>query len=88
VLTLARALDARSDGVVVTGPASSAEPGGLVRSLRDDGDLSERVSSVDVADTVYGRVTVVLALDEQDAGGSGRYGQGAGSEAAAPRSGT
>jgi hypothetical protein len=87
VLTLARALDDRSQGVVVTGPLSSAETGGLLQALRGDGDLRERVSSVDVADTPYGQVTVVLALDEQDAGGAGRYGEGPGAEAAAPTTG-
>ena len=85
VLAVARALDDRSDGVVVTGPDSSADPGGLVQALRADNELSDRVSSVDAADTAFGQVTVVLALDEQNAGRSGRYGQGPGSQAAAPQ---
>ncbi|MFN2522292.1 MAG: copper transporter, partial [Mycobacteriales bacterium] len=84
VLTLSRAMDDRSKGVVMGGPRSSAEPGGLVQALRDEGDLLERVSSVDVADTDYGRVVVVLALNEQKSGGSGSYGEGPGSESAAP----
>lgn len=84
VLTLARALDTRSDGVVVAGPVASAEAGGLIEAVRADSDLRERVSTVDVADAPYGQVAVILALDEQDAGGAGRYGQGPGSEAAAP----
>jgi hypothetical protein len=84
VLTLARALDDRSQGVVVTGPVSSADTGGVLQALRSDGELRERVSTVDVGDTPYGQVTVVLALDEQDAGGAGRYGEGPGAEAAAP----
>ena len=87
VLTLARALDDRSQGVVVTGPVTSADTGGLLQALRSDGDLRERVSTVDVGDTPYGQVTVVLALDEQDAGGAGRYGEGPGAEAAAPTNG-
>ena len=87
VLTLARALDDRSQGVVVTGPVASADTGGLLQALRSDGDLRERVSTVDVGDTPYGQVTVVLALDEQDAGGAGRYGEGPGAEAAAPTNG-
>ena len=84
VLTLARALDKRSAGVVVAGPLSSADQGGLLQALRADNDLRDQVSSVDVADTPYGRVTVVLALDEQETGRAGRYGEGPGSEAAAP----
>ena len=84
LLTLSRALDTRSKGVVVAGPTTAADTGGLLQALRGDGDLSERVSSVDAADTPYGQVIVVLALDEQAAGRSGRYGQGAGAQAAAP----
>jgi len=84
VLTLARALDDRSQGVVVAGPLSAAGQGGLLQALRDDNGLRDQVSSVDVADTPYGQVTVVLALDEQETGGSGRYGEGPGAEAAAP----
>ena len=84
VLTLASALDDRSLGVVVAGPLSSADQGGVVQGLRADSGLRDRISSVDVADTPYGQVTVVLALDEQEGGGAGRYGEGPGSEAAAP----
>ena len=84
LLTLSRALDTRSKGVVVAGPETAADTGGLLQALRGDGDLSERVSSVDAADTPYGQVVVVLALDEQAAGRSGRYGQGAGAQAGAP----
>ena len=86
VLTLARALDDRSSGVVVAGPVSSADQGGLLQALRSDNDLREQVSSVDAADTPYGRVAVVLALGEQRTGGAGRYGEGPGSEAAVPAS--
>ncbi|MCU1672644.1 MAG: hypothetical protein JWN77_757 [Frankiales bacterium] len=84
VLTLSRALDDRSSGVVVSGPRGSADPGGLLQALRNDGDLPDRVSSVDVADTEYGRVVVVLALNEQQDGAAGSYGEGPGSESAAP----
>jgi hypothetical protein len=84
LLTLAKALDDRSLGAVVAGPLSSADQGGVLQALRADGDLREQVSSVDVADTPYGQVTVILALDEQEQGRSGRYGEGSGSEAAAP----
>jgi hypothetical protein len=84
VLTLARAMDLRSSGVVAAGPESAADAGGLLAAMRDDGSLSDRVSSVDTADTPYGQLTVVLALREQAGGRSGRYGQGPGSQAAAP----
>src|SRR3954469_6619296 len=84
VLPLAKALDDRSLGAVVAGPLSSAEQGGVLQGLRADTDLRDQVSSVDVADTPYGQVTVILALDEQEQGEAGRYGEGPGSEAAAP----
>jgi hypothetical protein len=84
VLTLARAMDLRSAGVVVVGPESAAGTGGLIEALRRDGGLSDRVSSVDAVDTSYGAVSAILALHEQATGRSGRYGQGPGSQAAAP----
>lgn len=83
-LALMRAMDARSSGAVVVGPESAAGTGGLIRALRDDGRLSDRVSSVDTVDSPFGAVSAVLALREQAAGGAGRYGQGSGSEAATP----
>lgn len=84
VLMLARAMDVRSAGTVVAGPESAAGPGGLIEALRGDGDLSDRVSSVDTIDSTYGAVGAVLALREQAGGRSGRYGQGPGSQAGAP----
>jgi hypothetical protein len=83
-LALLTALDSRSGGAVLVGPESSAGEGGLIAALRDDGPVSRAVSSVDTVDSAYGAVTAVLALREQAAGGSGRYGQGPGAQAAAP----
>jgi copper transport outer membrane protein MctB len=83
-LSLIRAMDVRSSGAVVAGPESAAATGGLIAAVRGEGALSDRVSSVDTVDSSFGAVSAVLALQEQLAGGSGRYGQGPGSEAAAP----
>lgn len=83
-IALVRALDVRSSGAIVAGPESAAGTGGLIAAVRGDGALSDRVSSVDTVDSPFGAVSAVLALQEQVAGGSGRYGQGPGSEAAAP----
>ncbi len=83
-LGLARALDRRSAGLVVAGPDSAADLGGLIKALRDDDALSDAVSSVDAADSPTGRLVVVLALAEQASGSSGRYGQGPGAQAGAP----
>jgi hypothetical protein len=84
VLGLAHALDDRSSGVVVAGPESAAGTGGLIAALRADGNLSDNVSSVDTVDTAYGEVAAILALHEQATGRAGRYGQGPGSDTAAP----
>lgn len=75
---LAAALDAGSDGAVVLGPASSATSGGVVAAVREDGDISELVSTVDTGGTPMGDVTTVLALREQQLGGTGKYGFGDG----------
>jgi hypothetical protein len=84
VLTLARAMDARSAGVVVVGPESAAEPGGLLAAARSDGPLSDRVSTVDTVDAAFGAVSTILALREQLSGSAGSYGQGPGADAAVP----
>ena len=84
VLSLARTLDARSNGVVVAGPETAAGSGGLLEAVRADGSLSDDVSTVDSVDTAYGEVVAVLSLHEQAAGRAGRYGTGPGSQAAAP----
>jgi hypothetical protein len=83
-LALLAALDARSSGAVAAGPVSAAGTGGLLAAVRGNGPLSRTVSSVDTVDTPYGAVSAVLALHEQAAGRSGRYGQGPGAQAAAP----
>ncbi|HEU0103939.1 MAG TPA: copper transporter [Mycobacteriales bacterium] len=84
LLSFAAAFDAAGEGAVVAGPSAAAEEGGVVRALRDDGALSQRVSSVDGADQPQGRLVVVFALREQAEGGSGRYGAGPGAQAAVP----
>ena len=71
-------------GAVVVGPTTAAGDGGLISAVRADATLSRTVSSVDTVDRPYGAVSAVLALREQAAGGSGRYGQGPGAQAAAP----
>lgn len=84
LLVLARQLDARSRGMVVAGPLAATQDNGLLRALRDDAGLSDRLGSVDGADGPTGRNGVVLALEEQVAGGSGSYGTGPGAEAPVP----
>ena len=84
VLSLAAALDARSDGTVVAAPAGSADERGLLHLLREDPAVVRRVSSVDNADRGTGQVSAVLALAEQTAGRAGQYGAGQGASRPMP----
>ena len=84
VLVLAQAFDDRSRGVVVTGPAGSADEGGLVAALRGQSTTAADVSSVDNVDRGLGRVAVVRALDEQGEGRAGQYGSGGGATGPLP----
>ena len=71
---LAAGLDARSDGVVVVGPASSATTGGVLATIRSQQAVAKAVSTIDTGGTPMGDVTTVLALREQSLGGVGSYG--------------
>ena len=84
LLSVVQALDARSRGAVVAGPSEALSEGGVVGAVRADGNLDSRVSTVDNADRVVGQIAVVLALQEQGAGGAGRYGGGPGVTAPLP----
>jgi hypothetical protein len=84
LLSRAHAFDNRSEGVVVAGPAASADPGGLVAALRERSTTAGDVSSVDNADRGLGRVTLVSTLAEQRAGRAGHYGAGPGATAPLP----
>jgi hypothetical protein len=84
VVSLAGALDARSQGAVLAGPAGSSDERGPVRVLRSDDAVAGEVSSVDNADRGTGLVTLVLSLAEQRRGGVGQYGTGEGASTALP----
>lgn len=79
---IAAGLDVTSGGVVVAGPAASADHG-VVRAVRES-DASDQVSSVDALGLPAGRVVTVLALAEQARGGVGQYGMGAAATGAVP----
>ena len=78
LLRVVEAMDAGSSGAVVAGPDLALSPGGLVRAVRESGELDADVSTVDNADQVIGRIAAVLALQEQGTGRAGRYGGGPG----------
>jgi hypothetical protein len=74
VIAVAKALDQASDGEVVSGPPASAEEGGVVYAVRNDGSASSDLSTVDVADEPSGRIATVFALVQQAQGKVGQYG--------------
>ncbi len=73
-LALVDALDTNARGSVLAGPEEAADAGGLIKAMREDGKLAAHTSSVDVADTATGRVSVVFALVAEMGGKSGQYG--------------
>jgi hypothetical protein len=84
LVSLAAELRARAEGLVLAGSAEANVEGGLVRAVRNDAGVDSLVSTVDNADRAVGQVAVVLALVEQAAGGSGRYGGGQGATGPVP----
>jgi hypothetical protein len=74
ITTIAEAVDANTDGVVVAGPIASAHAGGLVAAVREDVVAARDVSTVDVLGRVSGEVVAVMALAEQAHGKTGHYG--------------
>jgi hypothetical protein len=83
-LALIAAVDAAGEGSVVTGPASSADGGGLLEAVRDDDELASAVSTVDTAGTPMGPLSTVLALREQQLGAAGSYGFAKGADLPLP----
>ena len=71
--TIAASMAPDVAGLVVTGPTSSANGGGVLQAIRS-GSSARQVSTVDSVDTGAGRVATVLALAQAAAGGHGAYG--------------
>lgn len=79
VARLAAGLAPHGSGTVLTGRDGSASGTEAVAVTRSDGALTGAVSTVDDVDTVSGRVTAVLALQDLiDGGQPGQYGIGRG----------
>jgi len=76
LVDLVSALDAAGSGVVVAGDSASAGETGLVGVIRADPAFSAEVSTVDNVGTTAGRISSVLALDQEGEGTSGKYGTG------------
>jgi hypothetical protein len=84
---LVRSLDAGGSGVVVV--AKSNTPDGsksadLVAAVRKNADALKAISTVDDADLPMGQGTLVLALEQQYAGGAGQYGLAADAKSILP----
>jgi hypothetical protein len=74
VTSLAKAIDADTDGVVVSGPVPSARAGGVVEAVRTDVAAAKDVSTVDALSRAAGQVVTVMALAQQATGEAGHYG--------------
>ncbi|QXQ12518.1 copper transporter [Skermania piniformis] len=76
VARFAAALDGRGLGSVLAGRLGSALGSGPIAMVRADSALTAATSTVDDVNRAAGRISTVLALQEQATGGSGRYGTG------------
>lgn len=72
VKALCLGLSDGAGGILVAEPSASVW--GLVEEIRADADTSERIATVDQADTAPGRIETVLGLDAASEGRAGHYG--------------
>lgn len=82
VVSLVAELSSRGAPALVAEPAESTWE--LVPAVRDDPEAATRVATVDQADTVEGRVAVVLGLARAFQGTTDHYGVGAGATQVIP----
>lgn len=84
VLTVAEVRPSRPDGEATTTTEDQPARGETVADLRQ-GDLADRVSTVDDLEESFGRIALVYAIAQQrDSGTVGHYGTGAGATAPFP----
>ena len=86
--TVATAVDADTDGVVVAGPIASARDHGVVRGIRDDVTAARDVSTVDALGRAAARIVAVMALAGQGEDQTGHYGAVDAADGAMPGSST
>jgi len=84
VLSLSKALDGRTGGVVLAGPAEASDPTGVLTAVRNDPAAALVVSTVDSADHAAGAMATVLAMQEQAGQKAGQYGGGPGATGPRP----
>ena len=73
LVTLAQQLDLDGQGTVVAGSIAGSGPGSAIDVMRAGGRAGH-LSSVDDADSPFGQMVVVQALDQRARGKSGSYG--------------
>jgi hypothetical protein len=61
--------------VDVVGVETSGGAWGAARAIRDDGDLSTAIGSVDNVDSLTGRIAMVMTLDRADGDEPGHFGE-------------
>jgi len=84
-VTVAELSPARDKGGV---PSSTSVPdASLLGNLRTDDELASRLSTVDDLEEAFGRLAMVLALQQEGVGTVGHYGNGPGATAPFPLSG-
>lgn len=76
-------MDSLSGGVVLAGTMETSHAPGYVSGLLDSG-AANHVSTVDMVDSVAGRIVTALALAEQAGQSSGHYGAGDGADDVLP----
>jgi hypothetical protein len=77
-------MDSMSGGLVLAGPLETQQAPGFIAGLLNS-DATSHVSTVDMVETVAGRIVTVLALAEQAGESSGHYGAGAGADQVLPK---
>ena len=68
----------------LAGDPASAEGTGAIGVVRADTSATSILSTVDNVNTAAGRITAILALEEQLEGAAGRYGIAGNAQAPAP----
>jgi hypothetical protein len=84
IARFATQLDRSGAGTVLAGDAGSADGTGPIGVVRADTSATSILSTVDNVDSAAGRITTILALQEQLDGGSGRYGIAGNAQSPAP----
>ena len=74
IISLAKAIDAGTDGVAIAGPVPSARADGLVNAIRTDVEAAREISTVDALPRTAAELITVMALGEQAQGEVGHYG--------------